>query len=46
LANLAGGSSPVASIVPQLIVSIFAYPLAARLVGALDQFRLIPIREL
>ena len=46
LANLAGGSSPIASILPQLIVSIFAYPLAARLVGALDQFRLIPIREL
>ncbi len=46
LANMAGASSGLLTIVPQLIVSIFAYPLAARLVGALDRFRLIPIREL
>lgn len=46
LANLAGGATRLFTIVPQLIVSIFAYPLAARFVGAFDRFRLIPIREL
>lgn len=46
LANLGGGASHALTIVPQVIVSIFSYPLAARLVGAVDRFRLIPIREL
>lgn len=46
LANLAGGETRLFTIVPQLIVSIFAYPLAARFVGAFDRLRLIPIREL
>lgn len=46
LANLGGGKTQLFVIMPQVIVSIFAYPLAARLVGAFDRFRLIPVREL
>lgn len=44
LANLGGGHAPLAVLVPQLLVSIFFYPLAARLVGLFDRFRLIPLR--
>lgn len=45
LANLAGGNTPLAVIVPQIVLAGLAYPIAARLVGAADRFRLIPIRE-
>ncbi|MFM5884821.1 MAG: rod shape-determining protein MreD [Novosphingobium sp.] len=44
LANLGGGSARLAILGPQLIVSILTYPLAARLVGLFDRFRLIPLR--
>ncbi|HEX4847175.1 MAG TPA: rod shape-determining protein MreD [Novosphingobium sp.] len=46
LANLAGGSASLGLILPQILLSILAYPIAARLVGAVDRFRLIPIRKL
>jgi rod shape-determining protein MreD len=45
LANLGGGRTPLIVIVPQIAVAALAYPIAARLVGAADKFRLIPIRE-
>jgi rod shape-determining protein MreD len=45
LANLAGGRTPLVVIVPQIALAALAYPIAARLVGAADRFRLIPIRE-
>ncbi len=45
VANLAGGSTPVRVLLPQLLVAILAYPLAARIVGWADRFRLIPVRE-
>ncbi len=45
LANLAGGRTPLLVIVPQIALAALAYPIVARLVGAADRFRLIPIRE-
>lgn len=44
IANLGGGRAPLIVLLPQLVVSILCYPLAARLVGLLDRFRLIPLR--
>jgi rod shape-determining protein MreD len=43
LANLAGGRAAPAILLPQLVVSILTYPLAARLVGAFDRLRLTPL---
>ncbi len=45
LSNLGGGHAPVAVLLPQLIVSILTYPLAARLVGLFDRVRLIPLKR-
>lgn len=45
LANLGGGRTPLLVIVPQIAVAALAYPIAARLVGASDRLRLVPIRE-
>lgn len=44
VANLAGGAAPVRVLWPQLVVAVLVYPLAARIVGAADRFRLIPVR--
>lgn len=43
-AQLAGGLD-LPLLLPQIALSILAYPLAARLVGAVDRLRLIPIRK-
>lgn len=43
-AQLAGGLN-LPLLLPQIALSILAYPLAARLVGAVDRLRLIPIRK-
>ncbi len=40
VARQMGGATPFAVLLPQLALSIFAYPLAARLVVALDRWRL------
>ncbi len=45
LANLGEAPAP-GMILPQLVLSILAYPLVARLVGAVDRFRLVPMRKL
>ncbi|HQV02809.1 MULTISPECIES: rod shape-determining protein MreD [unclassified Novosphingobium] len=45
LADLAGGNSSLLHMLPQIVLSILVYPIAARLVGAFDRFRLIPIRK-
>ncbi|WP_296676301.1 rod shape-determining protein MreD [Novosphingobium sp.] len=42
--NLGGGHAPLAVLLPQLVVSILTYPLAARLVGLFDRMRLIPLK--
>ena len=46
LANVSGGATPVQVILPQIAVSILAYPLVGRMVAALDRLRLLPIRKL
>ena len=46
IADLGGGSAPLVVLLPQLVLSVLAFPLAARLVGLADRFRLIPIRTL
>ena len=46
LADLSGGNSSLVHLIPQLVLSILAYPLAAVLVGGADRFRLVPIRKL
>lgn len=46
LANLDSASTPVLTIVPQIIASILVYPLVCRLVAMLDRLRLVPIMEL
>jgi rod shape-determining protein MreD len=45
IANLGGGASPFQVIVPQVILSIFFYPLVGRLVAVFDRFRLLPFRK-
>ncbi|MFO1256274.1 MAG: rod shape-determining protein MreD [Sphingomonadaceae bacterium] len=44
IANLAGGAVQLVTILPQIVLSILAYPIAGRLVGLADRFRLIKIR--
>ena len=44
VANLAGGATPLFVLAPQLAVAVLIYPLTARIVGAVDRFRLIPVR--
>lgn len=46
LANWSGGSTPIAVIVPQIVISVFAYPLVGRLVALLDRIRLTQFRVL
>jgi len=41
-ANLAGGATALAVILPQAALSILAYPVVARLVAAFDRMRLMP----
>jgi rod shape-determining protein MreD len=43
-ANMTGGSSPLRTIAPQLVLSIVAHPIVTRLVAMLDRLRLVPIR--
>lgn len=46
LADAGGGQSSLVQLVPQMVLSLLAYPVAALLVGATDRLRLIPIRKL
>ncbi len=46
LANLGGGAASIGLLLPQLVFSVLAYPIAAKLVGLADRFRLIPIQTL
>lgn len=43
LANAAGASADLPLLLPQLLLSILAYPLIGRLVGLFDRIRLFPI---
>ncbi|MCT2400749.1 rod shape-determining protein MreD [Novosphingobium sp. HK4-1] len=42
LANLAGASASLRIVVPQIVISVFSYPLVGRLVALMDRFRLTP----
>ena len=44
IADVAGGSSPLAVIVPQVLFSVVVHPLVTHLVASLDRLRLLPIR--
>ncbi|GGC20197.1 hypothetical protein GCM10011371_04870 [Novosphingobium marinum] len=46
IANMLGGSTPLHVMVPQIIVSIFFYPLAGRIVAFVDRVRLSRILEI
>jgi len=43
LANIAGASTSVRVLAPQIIVSILVYPLVARMVAMFDRLRLLPL---
>lgn len=45
-ANAAGGHAALRVLLPQLVISILVYPLAARLVRLFDRLRLIPLKVL
>ena len=45
LANLTGAATPFRVVVPQIVLSILAYPLVGRFVAAADRFRLTPFPE-
>ena len=40
IASLTGPAGPFASILPPLLIAVFAFPIAAWLVGRLDRWRL------
>lgn len=46
IANIAGASTPVHVIVPQIVISLLFYPFVGRLVALADRIRLIPFREI
>lgn len=46
LANLTGGASRVVLVLPQVVASVLAWPLAARAVAWLDRARLVRLRRI
>ncbi|HUD29379.1 MAG TPA: rod shape-determining protein MreD [Novosphingobium sp.] len=42
ISNIAGASAPLRIIGPQLVISVFSYPLVGRFVALADRFRLTP----
>jgi rod shape-determining protein MreD len=46
LANIAGASSPLTVIVPQIVLAILVYPLVGRAVALADRFRLLPFMDI
>lgn len=42
LSNIAGASAPLRIILPQIVISVLAYPLVGRLVAMADRVRLTP----
>ncbi|MCB2078092.1 MAG: rod shape-determining protein MreD [Novosphingobium sp.] len=41
-ANIAGASTPIQVIVPQIVIALLVYPMIGRFVSLLDRFRLLP----
>ncbi|WP_374527385.1 rod shape-determining protein MreD [Novosphingobium sp.] len=46
IANHGGGHTLLPVLVPQLVISVLCYPLAARLVGRVDRLRLMRVRKI
>jgi len=46
LADIAGADAPIKVIVPQIVISILAYPLVGRVIAVLDRLRLTAFRVL
>lgn len=42
VSNIAGAAAPLRIIVPQVVISVFSYPLVGRLVALADRLRLTP----
>ena len=42
VSNMAGAAAPLRVILPQIVISIFSYPLAGRFVAIMDRLRLTP----
>jgi len=42
LANLAGAATPIRFVLPQILISVFTYPLVGRFVALCDRIRLTP----
>ena len=45
IADIGGGKWSIGILIPQMLLSILAYPLLALIVSLTDRFRLIPIRK-
>ncbi len=45
-ALLAGAAVPLEAMVPQLVLSVFVYPLVGRAVALFDRFRLLPLARI
>lgn len=45
LANAAGAATPLIVVIPQIALGILVYPVVARGVARLDQFRLLPVKD-
>jgi rod shape-determining protein MreD len=46
IANAAGANAGVLTVLPQIVLSVLAYPIVAWLIGAADRFRLIPVKAI
>lgn len=46
IANATGVTTSLASMAPQMLLAVLAYPIAARLVGAVDRLRLVSFKAL
>lgn len=46
LSNIAGASTNLSVVAPQIVLAILIYPVVGRLVALCDRFRLLPIRKL
>lgn len=42
LSNMAGAAAPLSVVMPQIVISVLAYPLIGRLVAVFDRLRLTP----
>lgn len=43
LTDLAGAGAPLHIVVPQIVISVLAYPLVGRFIAMVDRFRLLPL---